>query len=216
MHPDLVQLHKKLSKKGVVLIGLSNEPDAKVAPHIRKDKTPYIIGSGSASIKDWGVRAYPTAFVIDTKGKVTFKGHPANPAFKKAIDAAMKKTPPTPGRPFAEAEAADSFHKAGRLMKQKHYALAIQLYEDIVHNYADTPFAKQAGKRLAKIHKDADVMTRVRDAAAEKKCTAWLEMARGLVKAGRRDAARKYYKRIIKGYGDTTYARTARQEIADL
>ncbi|MFQ5423992.1 MAG: tol-pal system YbgF family protein [Phycisphaerae bacterium] len=128
----------------------------------------------------------------------------------------MKKTPPTPGRPFAEAEAADSFHKAGRLMKQKHYALAIQLYEDIVHNYADTPFAKQAGKRLAKIHKDADVMTRVRDAAAEKKCTAWLEMARGLVKAGRRDAARKYYKRIIKGYGDTTYARTARQEIADL
>ncbi|MCZ6697823.1 MAG: hypothetical protein O7D94_02705 [Planctomycetota bacterium] len=41
-------------------------------------------------------------------------------------------------------------------------------------------------------------------------------MARSLAKAGNPDGARKYYKRIIKNFGESSYAETAKGEMAKL
>lgn len=209
-------MHQKLAKKGVVLIGLSDETDSKVSKHLSKYKTPYIIGSGSKSAKKWGILGYPTAFVVDTTGKVTFKGHPADPKFKEAIEDTMKKTPPKPGLPFVAAQAAEAYKRAGKLAKKKQWAEVIDLLEMIVADYGDTKHAGKAKKRLAKIKADEKIMTAVRDAEAEKKCGGWLEMARNLAKAGKDEGARKYYKRIIGEFGDSTFAETARKEMAEL
>lgn len=211
-----MQLHQKLGPKGLVLVGLSNEPDSKVGPFIKKDKTPYIIGSDSTSGKDWGIRGYPTAFVVDPKGKVTFVGHPADPEFKKAIESTMKDTPPKPGLPFAEKGAENEYKSANRLYKQKKYAEALDLYETIAKEHGDTKYGEKAKKKAGKIHRSKRIMTAIRDAEAKKKCTAWLSMARSLVKAGNHDAARKYYNRVIKNFGDSSYAETAKVEMARL
>ncbi len=211
-----MQLHQTLGSKGVVLVGLSNETDGKVGPHIKKDKTPYIIGSGSSSAKDWGVRGYPTAFVVDPYGEVKFSGHPADPKFKKAVESTVKNTPPKPGLPFAKAEAAESYRKANKLLKKKKYTEAIKLYEMIAKDYPDTKAGTKAKKKLKKIRKNKRIMTAMRNAEAKKKCTAWLDMARSLAKAGNPGSARKYYKRIIKNFGESSYAETAKVEMAKL
>ncbi len=212
----MVQLHQTLGSKGVVLVGLSDETDGKVGPHIKKDKTPYIIGSGSSSAKDWGIPGYPTAFVVDPYGVVKFKGHPGDPKFKKAVESTVKNTPPKPGLPFAKAEAAESYRKANKLLKKKKYTEAIELYEMIAKDYNDTKTGAKAKNRLKKIRKSKRIMTAIRDAEAKKKCTAWLDMARSLAKVGNPVGARKYYKRIIKNFGESSYAETAKVEMAEL
>lgn len=211
-----MQLHQELGSKGVVLVGLSDEPDSKVGPHINRDKTPYIIGSGSTSGKDWGIRGYPTAFIVDPYGKVKFSGHPADPKFKAAVESTIKDTPPKPGLPFAAAGAAESYRKANGLFKKKKYTEAVELYEMIAKEHADTEVGTKAQKKLKRIRKSKRIMTAIRDAEAKKKCTAWLDMARSLVKAGNPEGARKYYGRIVKNFGESSYAETAKAEMANL
>lgn len=210
-----MQLHRKFSKKGLVIVGLSNEATDKVTKHLKKYETPFIIGAGSKCLKAWGIKGYPTFFVVDTKGVVTYKGHSVSAA-SKAVKSAMQKTPPSPGLPFGDEAAAKDLAAAEKYLKAKKYTRALKEFASVIKEYPDTPAAKKAKKKLARLKKDKKIMAKVRRAEAKKKCTAWLDMARSLAKAGNPAAARKYYQRILDGFGDSPYADTARIEMARL
>jgi thiol-disulfide isomerase/thioredoxin len=83
--PHLIGLHEKYAKKGVTIVGLSNEPKDTVEPFVQAQKMNYIVGWGSKSAGDYGVRGIPTAFVIGRDGKVAWQGHPMDDEFEKAI-----------------------------------------------------------------------------------------------------------------------------------
>jgi thiol-disulfide isomerase/thioredoxin len=92
--PHLIELNAKYAGKGVVIIGLSDEPKTKVEPFAKEMKMTYAVGGGTTSLKDYGINAIPTAFIIDTEGKVAWQGHPMDPAFDKTLEAEAAKVKP--------------------------------------------------------------------------------------------------------------------------
>jgi thiol-disulfide isomerase/thioredoxin len=91
--PHLVEMNTKFKDKGVVIIGLTNEPMAKVKDFAAEMKMNYFVGVGSTSGKDYGVNGIPHAFIVAPGGKIVWHGHPMN-GLDKAIEEALKKTPP--------------------------------------------------------------------------------------------------------------------------
>ena len=92
--PHLVELHKKYGPQGVAIIGLTDEPKAKVEPFVKEKGMTYAVGGGSTSGGAYGVRGIPTAFIVDTAGTVTWQGHPLDPKFEETLAEQIKKTPP--------------------------------------------------------------------------------------------------------------------------
>ena len=77
--PHLVKLYNKEKSKGLIVIGLTNEKrkSAGIDKFVKKMKMNYIVGTGSTSGQEYGVRGIPHAFVI-ADGKIIWAGHPMN------------------------------------------------------------------------------------------------------------------------------------------
>ena len=66
-------MQEKYKKKGLVLVALSYEPKALVAPYVTKHNMSYIVGADAKNTKEaFGIDGYPTAFLIDPDGKVAW------------------------------------------------------------------------------------------------------------------------------------------------
>ena len=70
MMPHLRQLHEKYADKGLKIIGITDEPEAKIRPVARRFKIPYTLGSNRSydAFRMYLVQALPTAYLIDDKG----------------------------------------------------------------------------------------------------------------------------------------------------
>ncbi len=77
--PHLNELHAKFAERGLVVLGVSNEPEAKVKPFLEQNgmKYPIAIDTTGAATKAYGVKGIPHAFLIDKDGNVAWSGHPA-------------------------------------------------------------------------------------------------------------------------------------------
>jgi thiol-disulfide isomerase/thioredoxin len=92
--PHLIELNAKYKDKGVVIMGLTDEPMSKVKGFAANMKMDYAVGVGSPTGDAYGVTGIPHAFVVAPGGKIVWSGHPAD-GLDKAIEDALKKTPPT-------------------------------------------------------------------------------------------------------------------------
>jgi len=208
-------MQKQFQDKGVVLVALSYEPKDKVSSYVKKNKVPYIVGSDAGTARDaYGIRGFPTMFLIDPEGKIAWKGHPmeAEPAIEKLL----KSKPPKAKGGLGKATGTEALAKADELYKSKQYANALKEYEKIAKAQKDSEVGKKAQAKIAKIKADSKIMAGITEAKAKKKCEDWLDMARTLVKSDKESEAAKYYKQIIDEYPDTSYAETAKRELAKL
>ncbi len=89
--PHLVELYNKNNDKGLVVISLTNEDrkSGKIDKFVKKMNMNYIVGTGSTSGKDYGVRGIPHSFVVGPDGKIQWMGHPMY-GLDKAVDQALK------------------------------------------------------------------------------------------------------------------------------
>jgi cytochrome c biogenesis protein CcmG/thiol:disulfide interchange protein DsbE len=92
--PHLIELYKKYGGQGVVILGLTDEPKAKVEPFAKEMGMIYPVGCGSKSSGAYGVTGIPHAAIVDTAGNVVWDGHPMQPDFESTLEAQLKKTPP--------------------------------------------------------------------------------------------------------------------------
>lgn len=91
--PHLIEMNDKYKDKGVTIIGLTDEPMAKVKTFATDMKMNYVVGVGSKTVADYGVSGIPHAFVVAPGGKIVWHGHPAS-GLEKAIEEALKNSPP--------------------------------------------------------------------------------------------------------------------------
>jgi len=91
--PHLIELYEKYKDKGVVIMGLTDEPMSKVKGFATEMKMTYAVGTGSKTFQEYGVEGIPHAFVVAPGGKIAWSGHPAQD-LDKAIEDALKNTPP--------------------------------------------------------------------------------------------------------------------------
>lgn len=88
--PHLNELTEKY--KNVPFISITpNTKEKKLRKIIKKHKIKYHVAFGGNSIDAFDVRSYPTAFVINRKGKIVWRGMPFNLDFEKAIQKALKQ-----------------------------------------------------------------------------------------------------------------------------
>jgi len=96
--PHLTALYEKYKDSGLQIIAVTNEEPDVVKPFVEKqgDKMTYpvaIDGNGTM-VRDYmsafGKNGIPQAFVIDTKGKIVWEGHPMG-GLDKAIEKYLPK-----------------------------------------------------------------------------------------------------------------------------
>lgn len=75
--PHLNELHEKYGKQGLTIIGVSDEPAAKVKPYIETKGIKYIIALGGAN-EYKTTDGIPHAWLVSAKGEVVWAGHPGN------------------------------------------------------------------------------------------------------------------------------------------
>ena len=82
--PHLSELQKKFKDQGVVMVGISGEPVAKVKPFVEQmgKKMDYTVACDDARktsagyMRAYGQNGIPTAFIVGKNGKVLWFGHP--------------------------------------------------------------------------------------------------------------------------------------------
>jgi thiol-disulfide isomerase/thioredoxin len=119
--PHLNALHSRYKVDRVVFIGLTEEPAAKVKSFVAANDIRYPVGAGSASVRLYGIRRIPRAFVVAPGGRIAWEGHPtAGPAgadgpglsdLERRIKGALSPAPPGTRAPQAgkPAEARDVY-----------------------------------------------------------------------------------------------------------
>ena len=92
--PHLQGLHEKYGNKGLKIISVSTEPREHVAAFVKEmgGKMTYPIGldTDSKTAEAYGVEGIPSAFLIDPKGRIIWRGHPLN-LDDGLIESALKK-----------------------------------------------------------------------------------------------------------------------------
>lgn len=86
--PHLKEMSDKYKDKGVVFVSLTNEDVSdKLIKFCNANKMSWVIGLGSNSANDYGVRGIPHAFII-ADGKIKWEGHPMD-KMDSVIDAVV-------------------------------------------------------------------------------------------------------------------------------
>lgn len=82
--PDLTELQKEYRSKGVVIVGISDEPASTVRPFVERmgDKMDFTVAADRreattrAYLGGFGIQSIPHTFVIDKNGVIAWHGHP--------------------------------------------------------------------------------------------------------------------------------------------
>jgi thiol-disulfide isomerase/thioredoxin len=77
--PEINALHDKFAPKGLVIVGVSGETEAKVKPFLVKHPMRYASApEGAKSIqKALQIKALPYSIFVDGKGKIVWRGQPS-------------------------------------------------------------------------------------------------------------------------------------------
>ncbi|MBI3828306.1 MAG: redoxin domain-containing protein [Planctomycetes bacterium] len=154
--PHLIEMYEKYKDKGVVIIGLTNEPKAAIKDFIGQMKMTYAVGAGSDSDDKYGVTGIPHAFIVAPGGKVVWHDHPMA-GLDEAIADALKKTPPVMVKPEDKARGEKLVADADALLGQKQFPQALAKLKETqqIKGVFDAKVA--AEKKLDELEKQAAV-----------------------------------------------------------
>jgi len=71
----LNQFHKEFKDRGLVVIGVTDEPEAKAKPYIDRNKMQYPVAFGGGA-NEYKTRGIPHSWLVGPGGKIVWKGHP--------------------------------------------------------------------------------------------------------------------------------------------
>ncbi len=93
--PHLIELCNKFRGTGLEFIAISGDKSAEtVREFISDKKINYHVAIDNGSADGYGIKGYPTVFVVNHKGKVLWQGYPWESDFEKTIAKAVAAGPP--------------------------------------------------------------------------------------------------------------------------
>jgi len=126
------------------------------------------------------------------------------PSAPKSAVTASAAAPKAAGKSLETIEAE---RRAARIQKLLD---AYGIYSAVAAQGAGTEPGARAAAAMARLEKDAALMSSLRDAQAERKAREWLGLADGFYKAGRIDTAREYCTKILAECPQTPQAADAK------
>jgi thiol-disulfide isomerase/thioredoxin len=87
--PKLNALHDANDPKGLRVVSLTDQSRKGIEPFLKQRPIKGIVGAGSESASDYGVRAIPHTFLIGRDGKLLWQGNPSEGGLEKRIEDAL-------------------------------------------------------------------------------------------------------------------------------
>lgn len=77
----MVKWHEDYSKEGLIIIDIDNgriDTKKKLEEAVENDELPYAVlhDKGEKNCKKYGIKGYPTGYLVDVEGKVIWEGFP--------------------------------------------------------------------------------------------------------------------------------------------
>jgi hypothetical protein len=185
-------LQKEFGPKGLVVVGVTNEPESLVTKFVdsARMKFPVALTKGEDFERAYGVAGFPSSYLVDADGFVAWKGHPGN-FDDEQLTELLKDVWVPPAVP--EEHAA-----LGKLLAEKNLAKAKAALD----------------KALAAAPDDADLTAAVESIAG--RITVRIEAARAAEQDGDPARARKLYQEVVDRFGGIAAADEARTALAAL
>jgi thiol-disulfide isomerase/thioredoxin len=114
------------------------------------------------------------------------------------------------------ARADEALAAAKKVQREGKHEQAYTQFKSVTRLFANTPAADAAAEHVAKYEKDPVFVRRANEKAAESKARSALSMAANYKSAGRTDKAREKLQSVIDEFPGTSFAETARKELAAL
>jgi hypothetical protein len=99
MTPHLVKWHSQYNSQGLTVIEVENGAIDKLAvveDHVKSAGLPFVVlhDTAGATCQTYGIRAFPTAYLIGRDGKVAWEGHPGGDisALEREIEKALRES----------------------------------------------------------------------------------------------------------------------------
>lgn len=78
MIPHLNELHEEYADRGLKVVGITTESEGLIERHIEEHDMRFPLASVDQGEEDnYGIRGFPTSFLIDADGMIVWRGHPA-------------------------------------------------------------------------------------------------------------------------------------------
>jgi len=108
MYPHERSLVKRMESMPFTLLGINSDPKPKIQAAMKREHIswPFFWDGGNTSgpiAKQFGVRGWPTIYVIDAKGVIRYK-NVRGPAMDDAVDTLLKEMGETPPPKTEEKE----------------------------------------------------------------------------------------------------------------
>ena len=149
----------KFGEKGLVVLGVSNEPKKLVTETVQKTERKYAIAivKGEKTDTFYGVKGYPSAYLVDARGRVVWSGHPGALEEKTISDALAKAAVVT--------QLPDAYKDINKLLQKQDYGKA--------WDAAGKALASKAGdKDLEKLRTEVETALKKRMDATKAAATA--------------------------------------------
>ena len=90
--PHLNRLYQKYKNQGLVVIGVSSEPDSRVKSFVQRTPIAYtILLNGQAQFQAYSVQGVPSTYYIDKEGIVRYREVGFGPGGEIAIEQKIKE-----------------------------------------------------------------------------------------------------------------------------
>jgi peroxiredoxin len=197
--PTLNNIHKNFSKGGLVLIGVSPDETQQVESVINGRGITFrvAVATGAGALRDWQIGAYPSAYILDTRGVVVWRGHPAD-ELEDRIREQLRRTIGDAGANPLESR----LRRAQQFQDRKEYGRAYSITKEVVDitEEGDSVGDKARGQ-ARKLEESADK---------------WLDEARETEKKGEIDKACRIFAEVSVRFAGSDVAGKADTEIGRL
>ena len=148
-----------------------------------------------------------------------FLGLAVSTAAKRTLNALEKKYPEVAQMLTAKSDAIEAENELARALERfraREFGEGYKMLQDLIEEYSDSEAAGKAQTLLDRIHDRDNVMGYVRDFQATPECRPMLAQARAYVRQGRREEAKRLFRKIMDDFPDTIYEDEAARELMKL
>lgn len=138
--PHLNEWHEKYEKKGLAIVGVTDEPSSKVKPFMAEKGAKYVIATGVKGV--YQNSSIPHAWLISPTGEVVWRGHPAS--LKDSLIEEQLKT----ARMQPEFSLPKELQKAGAYLDAGAFGKGIEALERYLKSPKDEAVATAAKEAI--------------------------------------------------------------------
>ncbi len=170
------QFHKEFKDRGLVVIGVTDEPETKAKPYIERNKMLYPVAFGGGA-KEYKTRGIPHSWLVGPGGKIVWKGHPGG------LNASIIEKHIEGARMGPKISLPPQLVKSAKYLKVGQFGKAYKDLDKQAGRAKDPAVEKAAREAMQKIAEFASVeLSRVAQFKKEHKYSAGLQaLQRGAV-----------------------------------